>query len=81
MDAVFETELMSIQGVEQPKPVSSASESVSSGASSITSSLADEATEGIKEKIISKVGEAAEAVKVTIQDTDDDGQEQQHNEL
>jgi FK506-binding protein 2 len=79
MDAVFETELMSIQGVEQPKPISSASESVISGTSSVTSSLADDATEGIKEKIVSKVGEAAEATKVIIQDTDGDGQE--HNEL
>ena len=79
MDAVFETELMSIRGVEQPKPVSSGSESVSSGASSVTSGLADEATEGIKEKIMSKVGEAAEAAKATVQDTDSDGQE--HNEL
>ena len=35
--------------------------------------------EGIKEKIMSKVGEAAEAAKVAIQDTDGDGQE--HNEL
>lgn len=79
MDAVFETELMSIQGVEQPKPISSASESVSSGTSSVTSSLADDATEGIKEKIVSKVGEAAEAAKVIIQDTNGDGQE--HIEL
>jgi FK506-binding protein 2 len=79
MDAVFETELMGIQGVEQPKPISSASESISSGTSSVTSSLADDATEGIKEKIVSKVGEAAEATKVIIQDTDGDGQE--HIEL
>lgn len=79
MDAVFETELMSIQGVGQPKPASSTSESVSSGASSVASSLADEATEGVKEKIMSKVEEATEAVKVTIQDIDGDGQE--HNEL
>lgn len=70
---------MSIQGVEQPKPISSASESVSSVTSSVTSSLADDATEGIKEKIVSKVGEAAEAAKVIIQDTDGDGQE--HIEL
>jgi FK506-binding protein 2 len=79
MEAVFETELMSIAGVEQPKPVSSASETVKSGASSVASSVVEEATEGIKEKIMDKVAEAAEAVKVTIQDTDGDGQE--HNEL
>ena len=79
MDAVFETELMSIQGVEQPKPISSASESVSGGTSSDTSSLADDTTEEIKEKIVSKVGEAAEATKIIIQDTDGDGRE--HIEL
>jgi FK506-binding protein 2 len=67
---------MSIQGVEQPPPiVSSAADSASSAASSVV----DKATEGIKEKIVSKVGEAAEAIKVTLQDTDGDGQE--HNEL
>lgn len=74
-ETVFETELVSIDGVEPPKPVESASESVSSGASSVV----DKATEGVKEKIMSKASEAAEAIKVTIEDTDADGVE--HNEL
>jgi FK506-binding protein 2 len=75
--AVFETELMGIKGVEAPESI--VTKSISSAASSVVSSVADAATEGIKEKIMSKVGEAAEAIKVTIQDTDDSGQE--HNEL
>jgi len=89
---IFETELMGIRGVAAPvstasKSVSSsassitdeATKSVSSGASSLARSAAKAATEGVKEKIMSKVGEAAEALKVTLQDTDGDGQE--HNEL
>lgn len=68
MNAVFETELMSIQGVEQPKSVSSTSESTSS----VTSSVASEATEGIKENIMNKAGDAAEAA---------DGDGEEHNEL
>lgn len=71
--AVFETELMSIEGVKAPEST------VSESASSVVSSAAEEVTEGVKEKIMSKVAEAAEAVKVTIQDSDDSGQE--HNEL
>jgi len=72
---IFETELMGIQGVVAAPIV----EKEGSAASSTASSVASEATEGLKEKIASKVGEAAEAVKVTLQDTDGDGQE--HNEL
>ncbi|KFZ13539.1 hypothetical protein V502_06543 [Pseudogymnoascus sp. VKM F-4520 (FW-2644)] len=63
---IFETELMGIKGVEAP-------------ASIVLKEAASEETEGIKEKIKAKVEEAAEAVKVTLEDTDGDGQE--HNEL
>lgn len=64
---------MGIQGVE--KPASTAK----SSASSVGSSVVAEASEGVAEKIIEKVGEAADALKVTLADTDGDGQE--HNEL
>lgn len=57
---------MGIKGVEAP-------------ASIVMKEAASEETEGIKEKIKAKVEEAAEAVKVTLEDTDGDGQE--HNEL
>ena len=70
---------MGIKGVEKPKVVSSATETAKSSASSAASSVASEASEGVAEKILDKVGEAAEALKVTLQDTDGDGQE--HNEL
>ncbi|KFY13817.1 hypothetical protein V491_06261 [Pseudogymnoascus sp. VKM F-3775] len=63
---IFETELMGIKGVEAP-------------ASIVLKEAASEETEGIKEKIKAKVEEAAEAVKVTLEDTDAGGQE--HNEL
>lgn len=65
--------MMGIKGVEAPASI------VTKPAASAASSVADAATEGVKEKIMSKVGEAAEAVKVTLEDTDADGQE--HNEL
>lgn len=57
---------MGIKGVEAP-------------ASVVPKEAASEETEGIMEKIKAKVEEAAEAVKVTLEDTDGDGQE--HNEL
>jgi len=66
---IFETELMGIAGVESPKSIIEKS----------ASSVADKATEGVKAAVASKLAEAAEAVKVTIADTDGDGQE--HNEL
>lgn len=69
---VFETELMGIAGVPKPEPVSAASESASS--------VASEATGGVKEKIAEKVSDAAEAVKTVLADTDGDGG-QEHNEL
>ncbi|KAG0645698.1 FK506-binding 2, partial [Hyphodiscus hymeniophilus] len=66
---IFETELMGIAGVEAPKaPVVESADSVK-----------DKATEGVKAAVKSKIAEAAEAVKVTVADTDGDGQE--HNEL
>lgn len=61
---VFETELMGIEGVKAP---------------SVVDKVAHKAEEGIKAAVASKLGEAAEAVKVTLQDSDGDGQE--HNEL
>lgn len=67
---------MGIQGVEKP---ASTAKPAKSSASSVGSSIASEASEGVAEKILDKVGEAAEALKVTLQDTDGDGQE--HNEL
>jgi len=74
---IFDTELMSINGVEQPTSI--VAKSVSSDASSVASSVADEATGGVKEAVQSKAAEAVEALKVTLADTDGDGQE--HNEL
>ncbi|KAH8594746.1 FKBP-type peptidyl-prolyl cis-trans isomerase [Bisporella sp. PMI_857] len=66
---IFETELMGIDGVPAPEKIVEKS----------ASSVADKATEGVKEAVKSKIAEAAEAVKVTVADTDGDGQE--HNEL
>ena len=67
--AVFETELMGIQGVPKPESIIEKS----------ASSVADKATEGVKAAISSKVAEAVDAAKTVIADTDGDGQE--HNEL
>jgi FK506-binding protein 2 len=75
----FETELVGIDGVEAPKPAEGATESVKSGASSVASEATEKATEGVKAKVMEKVHEAAEALKVTLEDTDADGME--HNEL
>jgi hypothetical protein len=74
-EVVFETELVSIAGVEPPKPVESAAES----ATGATSSVVEEATEGAEEKTMSKASKTAEAVKETAQDADADGTE--HIEL
>jgi len=62
---------MGIDGVKAPEKIIEKTESVSS--------VASEATEGVKEAVKSKIADAAEAVKVIIADTDGDGQE--HNEL
>jgi len=61
---IFETELIGIDGVKAPESI------VEKSASSAASSVADKATEGVKEAVASNVAEA---------DTDGDGQE--HNEL
>lgn len=66
---IFETELMGIGGVKAPESIVEKS----------ASSVADKATEGLKAAAASKIAEAAEALKVTLADTDGDGQE--HNEL
>jgi len=76
---IFETELMGIEGVEAPESIVDATSTTSGGASESVSSVVDEATGGVKEAIESKIAEAAEALKVTLADTDGDGQE--HNEL
>jgi FK506-binding protein 2 len=60
---------MGIDGVEAPEKIIEKS----------ASSVADKATEGVKEAVKSKIAEAADAIKVTVADTDGDGQE--HNEL
>jgi FK506-binding protein 2 len=60
---------MGIDGVKAPESI----------VEKTVSSVASEATEGIKDTVKSKLAEAAEAAKVVIADTDGDGQE--HNEL
>jgi FK506-binding protein 2 len=61
--------LIGIKGVKAPESIVEKS----------ASSVADKATEGIKAAAASTIAEAAEALKVTLADTDGDGQE--HNEL
>lgn len=58
---------------------SSAGSSVASGASGAAATVVSKATEGVKDTIVEKLGEAAEAAKILLMDTDGDGQE--HNEL
>ncbi len=60
---------MGIAGVEAPESI----------VEKTASSVASEATEGVKAAVESKIAEAVEAAKVVIADTDGDGQE--HNEL
>jgi FK506-binding protein 2 len=60
---------MGIDGVKAPESI----------IEKTVSSVASEATEGVKAAIKSKVAEATEAAKIIIADTDGDGQE--HNEL
>lgn len=67
--AVFETELIGIEGV--PKPESIVTKSA-------TDSPASSASQKVAEKVASVVSEAAEAVKTVVADTDD---VQEHNEL
>ena len=64
---------MTIDGVAAPASI------VEKSASSVAGSIKDKATDGVKEAVQSKIAEAAEALKVTLADTDGDGQE--HNEL
>jgi FK506-binding protein 2 len=60
---------MGIDGVKAPESI----------IEKTVSSVASEATEGVKAAVKSKIAEAAEAAKTVIADTDGDGQE--HNEL
>ncbi|RDL31150.1 uncharacterized protein BP5553_09939 [Venustampulla echinocandica] len=65
---IFETELMEIEGVAAPVSIEKS-----------PSSVVDEATEGVKAAVKSKIAEAAEAAMTVLADTD--GDEQEHNEL
>ncbi|OHE99880.1 FKBP-type peptidyl-prolyl cis-trans isomerase [Colletotrichum orchidophilum] len=69
---VFETELVGIDGV--PKP-----EKIIIKASEAAEVVVEPATEGIAQKVVNKVAEAADVVKTIVADSDADGQE--HNEL
>jgi FK506-binding protein 2 len=60
---------MGIDGVKAPESI----------IEKTVSSVASEATEGVKAAVKGKIAEAAEAAKIVIADTDGDGQE--HNEL
>jgi chaperonin GroEL (HSP60 family) len=70
---------MGIKGVETPKEIKYVTGTEESAASSDASGIKDEATEGVEQKIVEKVEEAVEALKVTLADTDGDGQD--HSEL
>ena len=80
---------MRIAGIKVPSPekvikefgssVEEATGTAAEKATEAAGSVADKATDGVKEAIASKIGEAAEALKVTLADSDGDGQE--HNEL
>jgi len=69
--AVFETELMGIEGVPTPEKIVTKSGTDSA-------KVGEAASSKIAEKVASKVAEAAEVVKTIIADTDD---VQEHNEL
>jgi FK506-binding protein 2 len=62
---------MGIDGVKAPEKIVEVEKT--------SSSVATEATEGVKAAVVEKLAEAAEAVKVVMADSDGDGQE--HNEL
>ncbi|KAH8169081.1 FKBP-type peptidyl-prolyl cis-trans isomerase domain-containing protein [Sarocladium implicatum] len=71
---IFETELLGIAGVEKPESiVVKASEAVEEA-----SEAAEKVEENVAEKVASAVGDAAEAAKTFIADTDD---MQGHEEL
>ena len=79
-EKVFETELIGIKGVQAPEEIiEKSASSIADEASEGASSVADKATDGVKAAAASKIAEAVEALKVTLADTDGDGQE--HNEL
>ncbi|KAI6511575.1 Peptidyl-prolyl cis-trans isomerase fpr2 [Pyricularia oryzae] len=67
---IFETELVSIDGVETPEKIDYVSKA---------EEAASKATEKVAEKVADKIKEAAEVVKTVVADSDDAGQE--HNEL
>lgn len=69
--SVFETELLAIAGVEKP-------EKIIYKAKEAAEEVAGSAEENVVEKVASVVGEAAEAAKTFIADTDD---MQGHEEL
>ncbi|TLD21521.1 hypothetical protein PspLS_09106 [Pyricularia sp. CBS 133598] len=67
---IFETELVSIDGVEKPEKIDYVTKA---------EEAASKATEKVAEKVADKIKEAAEVVKTVVADSDDAGQE--HNEL
>ena len=72
---VFETELIGIDGV--PKPESIVTKSATESATPAETEKAEETGESVAEKVASVAGDAAEAVKTIIADSDD----VEHNEL
>ncbi|KAI6350619.1 hypothetical protein MCOR25_010532 [Pyricularia grisea] len=67
---IFETELVSIDGVEKPEKIDYVTKA---------EEAASKATEKVADKVADKIKEAAEVVKTVVADSDDAGQE--HNEL
>ncbi|CAK7235096.1 Peptidyl-prolyl cis-trans isomerase fpr2 [Sporothrix curviconia] len=76
-DAIFETELLGIQGVPKPESIVTKS-ATDTPADTESSTVAETESANIAEKVVSKVAEAADAVKTIVADTDDS---QEHNEL
>ena len=59
--------------------VGDSAESVAAEATAAAGEKVEEAKQGVKGKIAEVIGEAVEAIEITLMDTDGDGQE--HNEL
>ncbi|KAI5457939.1 hypothetical protein BGZ63DRAFT_325697, partial [Mariannaea sp. PMI_226] len=66
---IFETELVSIDGVPKPDPIDYVKETESE--SKPAEEAAEGSSEGVAEKVGSAVSEAAEAAKTILADTDD----------
>ncbi|CAK7202475.1 Peptidyl-prolyl cis-trans isomerase fpr2 [Sporothrix eucalyptigena] len=74
---IFETELVGIHGVPKPESIVTKSATDTPAAAESSASTETESA-NIAEKVVSKVSEAADAVKTIVADTDDT---QEHNEL